>query len=274
MVPLLNLKIYVRFLDNISADPLRNRSGRNCWLIGSRGRTRGRLDIHFNVKGNNDMANLIENYLKISAEKEDALKKAMLVIQSEILSPPSPYKVSTRDIFDKENQMHIFEMDFDTHWSPPFRTYMELKSIEGISIDATWRDEGDHYDTRYRWTGEDRYLREYASDEGYQCSIQVEEQEYETALYEEIMQYAKGGLFHIRDIDSLDDVLAFIAKVLIAGNPGLSDWVRKKELLAAANKILESDSILDALICQSIDTVRRVAIRETNRYLDGLSESG
>jgi hypothetical protein len=119
-----------------------------------------------------------------------------------------------------------------------------------------------------------RHLWEYTCNEEYQRSIREEDQEYETARYEEIMQYVKGGPFHRRDPDSLDDVLAFIAKILITGNPGLSRRARKEELLAAANEILEFDSILDALTNQSIETVRRVAIRETNRYLGCLSESG
>jgi hypothetical protein len=48
------------------------------------------------TKGDNDMVNVIDNNLKISAKNEEAFKQAMLVIQSQLLGPLSQYGLTTK----------------------------------------------------------------------------------------------------------------------------------------------------------------------------------
>jgi hypothetical protein len=88
--------------------------------------------------------------LKISAENEDASKKAMLVIQSQIESKDISDCIITKDVFDKLAKLHVFEMEFNP-WSLPFATYTKLRAIEGISViarslDCCWVDEACEYE--------------------------------------------------------------------------------------------------------------------------------
>lgn len=78
--------------------------------------------------------------LKISAENEDASKKAMLVIQSQMESKDISDCIITKDVFDKLAKLHVFEMEFNP-WSLPFRTYTKLRAIEDISVKITSLDD-------------------------------------------------------------------------------------------------------------------------------------
>ena len=119
------------------------------------------------------MSTFTINSLKISTENEDALKKAKLVIQSQIEDEEAWDCSTIKDIFDKNIKLHIFEIEFNP-WSPPFETYAGLQAIEGISIDASWVYERDHYDTRYRWTGEGCYYEKVETGlNGWESDYQI-----------------------------------------------------------------------------------------------------
>ena len=99
------------------------------------------------------MANIVYNTLELSAQSESALDQAANLFRKRI------YKYSTNNpgfnnTFNKDTSTHVCTRDFSSRWEPPFELYAELEAIKGVSVEATWTDEADHWDICYRWTGE------------------------------------------------------------------------------------------------------------------------
>ena len=61
------------------------------------------------------------------------------------------------NFFPDENGKFACHFEFKTAWSPPIEAYKKIEENVSkigkadIELDATWVDEGDHYDIRYRW---------------------------------------------------------------------------------------------------------------------------
>ena len=98
------------------------------------------------------MANIIHNTLKLSAQIESALDQAANLFQVRI-NPYSRTQPNPTNIFDKDTNTHVCTWDFTSSWEPPFELYAELKTLKGVSVEATWTDEADNWDICYRWTG-------------------------------------------------------------------------------------------------------------------------
>ena len=103
----------------------------------------------------NDYKPCLENDLMISAQNEDALSKAVLLIESQMLSQMVMYEITQNSGFRGFTQQPGFGVKFTSiDRGTLLNTYKELEAIETISIYATWLELGHIYDTRYRWRGE------------------------------------------------------------------------------------------------------------------------
>ncbi len=99
------------------------------------------------------MANIVYNTLELSAQIESTLGQAKNLFQnySDKYSFDHPHAAS---IFNKDTNTHVCTWEFASRWAPPLTLYAELKAINGVSVEATWTDEAEHWDICYRWTGE------------------------------------------------------------------------------------------------------------------------
>ena len=99
------------------------------------------------------MANIIHNTLELSAQIEGVLDQAANLFQNRI-DQYSHTQPNPTNIFNKDTSTHVCTWDFKSRWAAPLTLYAELKAIEGVSVEATWTDEADHWDICYRWKGE------------------------------------------------------------------------------------------------------------------------
>lgn len=98
------------------------------------------------------MANSFHNHLTLSADNESTIESAKQIFEKwadQWTSNTAP----TSEVFDKQNKLHVCDFSFITPHSPPTDLYFELKAISGIQIEATYTSDMQHYDERYRWTG-------------------------------------------------------------------------------------------------------------------------
>ena len=103
------------------------------------------------------MANIVYNTLELSTQIESALDQAAILFQN-LIDKYSSDHLGTANIFNKDTNTHVRTWDFKSRWAPPLELFTELEAIKGVSVEATWTDEADHWDIRYRWTGEgDKY---------------------------------------------------------------------------------------------------------------------
>ena len=102
------------------------------------------------------MSNSFHNHLKLSADSESIIESAKQIFEK-WAAKWTTNTAATSEVFDKQNELHICEYHFILS-SPPSDLYAELKAIEGIKLEATFTSDMQHYDERYRWTGEgDKY---------------------------------------------------------------------------------------------------------------------
>jgi hypothetical protein len=103
------------------------------------------------------MQNIIENYVWIKAINEEVLNEAILVTERKInyAHHHTPLLGNTAGIsFDNSNQLHTYQMSFSTCGSPPIEAYEHLNSIEGVTVNAMWVDEANHYAICHYWPDE------------------------------------------------------------------------------------------------------------------------
>ena len=102
------------------------------------------------------MANSFHNHLKLSADSESIIENAKQIFEK-WAAKWTTNTAATSEVFDKQNELHICEYHFILS-SPPSDLYAELKAIDGITLEATYTSDMQHYDKRYHWTGEgDKY---------------------------------------------------------------------------------------------------------------------
>ncbi len=103
------------------------------------------------------MANSFHNHLKLSADSERIIESAKQIFEK-WAAELTTNTAATSEVFDKQNELHVCEYNFITMREPPSDLYAEIKAIEGIKLEATFTSDMQHYDERYRWTGEgDKY---------------------------------------------------------------------------------------------------------------------
>jgi len=99
------------------------------------------------------MANIVYNTLTLSAQKGTVLDQAANLFQDR-LDQYSHNNPGFYNTINKDTGSHVCTWEFSSRWVPPFELYAEMKAIKGVSVEATWTDEADHWNTCYRWTGE------------------------------------------------------------------------------------------------------------------------
>jgi hypothetical protein len=92
------------------------------------------------------MPNWVSNHLKISAPNKGEIKS---------LDEAFPAFWNMRKTESEVDGTFVCDYYFDSKWMPPFEQYKKLKQladeIKGVNLEANWTDEGDMWNTHYRW---------------------------------------------------------------------------------------------------------------------------
>ena len=102
--------------------------------------------------------NIIENYVWIKAINDEVLNEAILMTERKIklreLTIRHCSEIPLESLFDNSTQLHTYQMSFSTRRSPPIEAYEHLNSIEGVTVNAMWVDEANHYTICHYWPDE------------------------------------------------------------------------------------------------------------------------
>jgi len=98
------------------------------------------------------MANYQDNELQVLAQTKTGIDQARTKIKARL--QPIIDHVFTLDCFDNALNLHRLDVEYESRSSPFFDLYADLLSIDGVTVTATWADEGDDYEKHYLWNNE------------------------------------------------------------------------------------------------------------------------